>query len=277
MSDPLPPPEPAPAVPHAAHVPPQPFDAAPTWTTTPAGYVPYSQYAGAATAPVGRARPTAPFRWAATLLMWLATAATIDGWVVSRERQRLFDDPSSSFQSLVDADDRVALSTMIYALFAVLTAGALAMWAHRVVTNNRLLGEREARPGLAAGGWFIPFANAIVPYIQLRRSARYVGANLGALTLWQVCWAAMVVLGFVSSVALGSEPATPNELSTSLSVEVTFAALVAVAAVVAAAAASISMHSLDRASADRRELRLGATIVPTPGAATFPSPQHPRP
>ena len=50
-------------------------------------------------------------------------------------------------------------------------------------------------PGLACGGWWIPFANAIVPFIQLRRVAIHRGRPTSWVSAWQGLLIAGVVLG----------------------------------------------------------------------------------
>jgi Domain of unknown function (DUF4328) len=79
-----------------------------------------------------------------------------------------------------------------------LVGGAIAvpMWMHRAFRNLPALGEQGLRwsPAWAAGGWFIPFANFVIPYQVIRElwsssgdgqplPQRYWAAWIGAYAL----------------------------------------------------------------------------------------------
>jgi hypothetical protein len=65
------------------------------------------------------------------------------------------------------------LGVLALMVFVHLLAGALlAGWIHRAATNARVLGWSHWSPGLAAGAWFIPLANWVMPPIFVAGVAR---------------------------------------------------------------------------------------------------------
>ena len=70
----------------------------------------------------------------------------------------------------------------------------LCIWSLRTARHARAGGARVS-PGLACGGWWIPYANAIVPFVQLRRVARHRGRTTSWVSAWQGLVIATLVLG----------------------------------------------------------------------------------
>jgi hypothetical protein len=92
----------------------------------------------------------------------------------------------------------VVLVLGLIVFLAGLTGAAIAvpMWMHRAFRNLPALGEQGLRwsPAWAAGGWFIPFANFVIPYRVIRElwsssgdgqplPQRYWAAWIGAYAL----------------------------------------------------------------------------------------------
>lgn len=66
--------------------------------------------------------------------------------------------------------------------------------------------------GLAIGGWFIPFANFVMPYLALRDAARR-GANDdggGLVPLWWLSYLGATFLAVVEAVIIQVQPQTGN-------------------------------------------------------------------
>ncbi len=216
----------------------------------PPGYVAYGTPLQMRSALEG----TGGLRIATLTLMWVATAGSGLQLLAVINRRSVWNDPSSSFGDLVDADDTVAGAFLLYGVAALATAIVLSIWTLRAVRNSEKLGTPRLRPGLACGGWYIPFGNVFVPFIQIRRATNGLGASTVPATLWQVGWGAMVIGGSIVNTAINDTNAfDPDAVSQDLSVQVTGAAVTFVAAIIAAAGATFAMRGLDAAVAARAE------------------------
>jgi len=84
------------------------------------------------------------------------------------------------------------------ALVLGLVGGAIAvpMWMYRAYRNLPALGEQGMTwsPGWAAGGWFVPFANFVIPYLCLRDLWRGCGDERPLPKLYLAAWIASYVL-----------------------------------------------------------------------------------
>ena len=91
-----------------------------------------------------------------------------------------------------------------FAVF-VLTAIAYLVWLHRAYSNLNPLGAMglEYTPGMAVGGWFIPFANLVIPYKVVKETWQESDPLIaepvedwqqsgapGWLAAWWGCWLA---------------------------------------------------------------------------------------
>lgn len=191
---------------------------------------------------------TRGLRIATLLLMWVATAGTGLQLFAIANRRSVWDDPTSSFGDLVNADDTVAGALVFYAVAALATVIVLSIWTLRSVRNSQVLGAQQVRPGLACGGWYIPLGNIFVPFIQIRRATGALGAKTTGATLWQVGWGAMAIGGAIVNTAFNeSNVLDPDSVSQDLSTQVTGAAITFVAAIIAASGATMAVRSLDGA------------------------------
>jgi hypothetical protein len=108
------------------------------------------------------------------------------------------------------ADGTVALSNALFVLGLLITGVVFIVWQYRHAVNARALSGRHDAPGpgpgWAIGGWFLPFANLVLPGAQLYGSSRAsdpalplrvgAGTGAGAGSPIVVLWA--VVLGVAS-------------------------------------------------------------------------------
>lgn len=222
----------------------------------PAGVQPPPGYVAYGTPVQMRAalQSTRGLRIATVILIWIATGGTGLQLLTITNRRAVWNDPTSSFSDLVNADDAVVGSFVLYFIAVVATVILLSIWTLRAVRNSQSLGTVDLNPGLACGGWYIPFGNVFVPFIQLRRATRGLGARTTASTVWQVGWGAMVVAGLVVNTAFSNADVfDPDAVSRDLDTQVTGAWLVFIAAIVAASAATIAIKALDDAVTARTD------------------------
>jgi hypothetical protein len=128
----------------------------------------------------------------------------------------------------------------------------LTVWSARVVVNARAQGLRVS--GLAAGGWWIPFAWYVVPFVQLRRAAGGRG-NTRALALWQALF--IVGFGVCRAVEIAARP-DPDRFDSSRQLSddlrnqgLAFLATTVVVAALAVAAI-VAMRSIDEVTTTGR-------------------------
>ena len=71
----------------------------------------------------------------------------------------------ATFSHLRAADDAVRILTGLTFFMFLATADVFIVWQWRSAKNNELLGRLRPRfsPGWSIGGWFIPFANLVIP------------------------------------------------------------------------------------------------------------------
>ncbi len=200
----------------------------------------------------GPVRPTKGLGVAIITVFWVELAAILLNVAAYIDAQLLLDeiitsarpDPSS-IDRLVEAENNL-LATRLLTLFIGLAAIILlAVWSNRVAHNAQNRGVIGLSPGLAAGGWFIPFANTVIPFIQLRRAAKpFIGAT-SVITAWQVCfvWAALISRSGVRDM---EEATTLLEFSHALEQRMSSLSLAAALFLVAAICATRSITDINR-------------------------------
>ena len=117
-----------------------------------------------------------PARWRSTTglrtaLVWLFAAdalATIGVVVARLHRAGVIGDYKSFSATVTDldhADDLVGSTSAIWFALFLATATVFIIWQWRSAKNNEMLGRIQPRytPGWSIGGWFIPFANFVIP------------------------------------------------------------------------------------------------------------------
>jgi Domain of unknown function (DUF4328)/Protein of unknown function (DUF2510) len=113
-------------------------------------------------------RPTAGLR---TALTWLLAVDGVGALAVAGahlNRSVAIDDyrrGGATLSQLRTADDAVKTLTGLTFFMFLATAVVLIVWQWRSAKNNELLGRLRPRfsPGWSIGGWFIPFANLVIP------------------------------------------------------------------------------------------------------------------
>jgi hypothetical protein len=113
-------------------------------------------------------RPTAGLR---TALTWLLAVDGVGALAVAGahlNRSVAIDDyrrGGATFSHLRAADDAVRTLTGLTFFIFLATAVVFIVWQWRSAKNNELLGRLRPRfsPGWSIGGWFIPFANLVIP------------------------------------------------------------------------------------------------------------------
>jgi hypothetical protein len=76
------------------------------------------------------------------------------------------------------------------------------IWLYRITKAIRASGgDTTLSPGLSVGGWFIPFANMVMPWLAVRSALRGVGRNSALAGVWWLCWLAMSSLGMFHNLA----------------------------------------------------------------------------
>ena len=104
----------------------------------------------------------------------------------------------------------------------------VSIWSLRVARHAKHAGAVAISPGLACGGWYIPFANTIVPFLQLRRAAEHFRRPTRALNTWMALAIVSLVLWLAFQASDGNGTLdVDDDVSAILSRQVGFAALLA--------------------------------------------------
>ena len=183
-----------------------------------------------------------------SILFWCATAATALLVAATFYRRATFSDVRDGDAPLEDldaADGVVGGAVLLQVALAVATLITLSIWSLRAARNAQRVGA-QVSPGWACGGWYIPFANVIVPFVQLRRILRHGGRATTPVSTWQ----GLVITAFVVSGPLGrlgdTESATSMEdVSSRLSTQVFLAVLSTLLLAATAFVATNAMQEVD--------------------------------
>ncbi len=113
-------------------------------------------------------RPTAGLRTALTWLLAVDGVGALATAVAHLHRSMTIDDyrrGGATFSQLRSADDAVNTLSGLTTLVFLATAIVFVIWQWRSAKNNELLGRLRPRfsAGWSIGGWFIPFANLVIP------------------------------------------------------------------------------------------------------------------
>jgi hypothetical protein len=191
---------------------------------------------------------TKGLRTATIVLFWCVSgmsALLLIALISRRVAWSDFRDGDASFADLDSADDFVEASNGILSLVILAALIVLSIWAYRTARHAKRTGAADVSPGLSCGGWYIPFANAIVPFVQLRRVARHRGRSTTPVGWWQGALIGAWVLSLALRVVSNEEPDSPDDLLDRLTAEVALGALLVVALVIATVMASRAMKQLD--------------------------------
>jgi hypothetical protein len=196
---------------------------------------------------------TAGLRRAAITLFWLVAAAAGLLVIAVFARKGSWDDfvknPTLEGVSKIDdADNFVAGAVLVQLLFMLTSTILVCLWAQRVCSNARVRGLLTVRPGLAAGGWFIPIGWYWVGFNEVRKAANGLGRAPGALLGWQIAFAATGVCDFVQRLGFDNVDTGnvhTDEVSDALSVQGVFVTLALIGFVTATVYAMSAMRRIE--------------------------------
>jgi Domain of unknown function (DUF4328) len=135
---------------------------------------------------------------AAVALVALASAGVV--FSIPGRLLELIAFTTSSVVAAVASSVFLFLADAAFVIGGVGAAVAVPMWMHRAFRNLPALGEQGMRwsPAWAAGGWFIPVANLVIPYQVMRVLWSSFGDLRALPQLWWTALIAAIVLGLVS-------------------------------------------------------------------------------
>ena len=185
--------------------------------------------------------PTRGLRTATITLFWCVVGASWLLLLAAINRRRVFDDVEdlegfvNDFQ---DADDAVAAGEVLEAGLAIAALIVVSIWSLRAARHVKSYGGHDLSPGLACGGWYIPFGNFVVPFVQLRRVANHRHRPRTWISWWQGLFIAQGVAG-VAFQRFGDIDAasSADDFSNRLGVQIGIAVVAAVLMTVMAYAA----------------------------------------
>lgn len=188
------------------------------------------------------------------MLFWCTAVSTVLVVVALFNRRSLWSDfvdgrlEFEDLRRIDDADSLVAGAFGVTFLLGLATLIVVSIWSLRVGRRARMGGARNVSPGLACGSWYIPYASAIVPFIQLRRIARHRQRPTGMLGIWQACYIATWVTGTAVGALEPNEDDVFDEVSDitdMLNAQVAFAVLGMIVMLVMAFVAMQAVRGLD--------------------------------
>jgi uncharacterized protein DUF4328/uncharacterized protein DUF2510 len=141
-----------------------------------AWWAPDATTTGPAAGPVRSLRGLAT---ALTVTLWTTAGVAVLGVIAHANRVSVVDDvlDARKLGDFVDAQGRaddadafVGVVTFLMILLSLTIFVLLIIWMWRVAKNAEVLGRTEPRwkPGWTIGGWFIPFANLVIPVLVMQ-------------------------------------------------------------------------------------------------------------
>ena len=208
---------------------------------------------GGPAAPTVAASPTdtGGLRTAATVLFWCVAGASALLTAAMFSRRATWQSDDVTFDDLQEADDFVGGAALIVFGVALAALIVVSIWSLRTARHARQSGATNVSPGLACGGWYIPLANLIVPFVQMRRIVDHRRRPRDMVNVWQGLLIAAWLLGaFVNSTSSNLDTADSfDDVSSTLTTQSVigiFATLFLAAAAFAAARAMKAVDAVDR-------------------------------
>jgi hypothetical protein len=193
---------------------------------------------------------TAGLRRATIILYWCTSGAAVVLASALISRKVTWEglvDGDRSIGDVQDADDFVGAAAGILILLALATVIVLSIWSLRTARHARETGANDVSPGLSCGGWYIPFGNLFVPFVQLRRIASHRGRPTTMVSAWQGLAIGSGVLSLILRSAGDTDDTGFDDISGRLTVQAVSGVLLAAAAIVTAYVASRAMRVVDAA------------------------------
>lgn len=161
----------------------------------PPGYVNYAAAGG------GSVKPSSGLSKTMIILYWVTTAAAALLAIAAFMRKGTFDDFVSGDGTVADidsADDFVGLAALLQIGVVIASAVVTCLWSKRIADNAVARGVSGVKPGMAAGGWFIPIGWFWLGFKELRKAGEGVRADVSAVQRWQAFFIGQSVLGVVT-------------------------------------------------------------------------------
>jgi Domain of unknown function (DUF4328) len=193
--------------------------------------------------------PTAGLRAATVALFWSTSGAMALTAAAAWNRLVVwngFRDGSRDIFEVDDADTLIALAATLQIGLALASAIVVSIWSLRATRNAAARGEGSPSPGLACGGWYIPFGMFVVPFVQFRKVLRARRQAHGAVNWWQGLF---IAAGVCSFAVRGGDPERVDsieDVADALGVQTAAAVLGTVVLAAATIAATRAMRDLDR-------------------------------
>ncbi len=191
---------------------------------------------------------TGGLRTATIVLFWCAvggTALLLAALISRKVAWTGYTNGDRSFSDLRDADDFVRAASSVTSLIMLAALIVLSIWSLRTARHARLTGAIDVSPGLACGSWYIPFGNAVVPFVLLRRIAGHRGRSASRVNAWQGVLITMWVVWAALRIVTNIDEDTAEDLSGRLTAEVVLGAILVVGMAVLAFVASQAMKDVD--------------------------------
>lgn len=175
----------------------------------PPGYTAYGlQHTGFVKASAGRSK-------AMVILYWCVSAMSVILIIALYHRKDVWE--TATRQADLDAANGIVAGLALVQVCLVLASAILTcLWAKRIAENAQARGAMNVKPGMAAGGWFIPIGWWWLGFQQLRRSVQGVGGNAPSLGLWQGLFVAQSLIGFRFQSGNSGTLTTSSQLNTQL-------------------------------------------------------------
>jgi hypothetical protein len=203
-------------------------------------------------APGGRWRSLHGLSVAAAILLAISAVLSLLSILALRHRRTVWIANAGlrgDQTKIDDANDLAATTTGFVFLLFVAIAVLVIIWSWRAAKNLEVLGRPDPTlsPGWAIGGWFIPFANYVLPFLVFAdlwrageasvpwgdRGWKRVHIGTQVIAWWIAFVASSLALGVLSGIG-GETLDTTSEINDNANVGSVAFALLAVAAVLGA-------------------------------------------
>jgi hypothetical protein len=135
-----------------------------------------------------------------TLVVMLGIRASMRAitYVVHRVTEPPLDgNPEEAFESMRKVEGVLLGVENLVTLVAMIT---FLVWIHRVFVAIRQSGGTTSwSPGWAVGGWFVPLANAVIPWLTVRDALKSLGRPTVLAGAWWITWLLVIPLTMMQS------------------------------------------------------------------------------